>query len=156
MRAFEFIEHFSNLFTLNYDFLLHWIWLQDTGSFTDGFGLGEDDGEFLGPFSEEAWCNVYNVHGGLHLFSDADGAVRKRLGEPAIIEAIGKTIVEGKGLPLYVAEGTSSQKLAKIFGFSVLAALLRTNQTVRRRFFVFGDWQIEVMSTSICRFSEPT
>ena len=136
--AFEFIDHFSNLFTLNYDFLLHWIRLQDTDSFTDGFGLGENDGEFLGPFSEEAWCNVYNVHGGLHLFSDADGAVRKRLGEPAIIEAIGKTIVEGKRLPLYVAEGTSSQKLAKIFGSSYLRHCYEQIELREGVFFVFG------------------
>ncbi|WP_407116351.1 DUF4917 family protein [Bradyrhizobium sp. LMG 9283] len=136
--AFEFIEHFSNLFTLNYDFLLHWVRLRDTDTFTDGFGLGNDDGEFRGPFSEEAWCNVYNVHGGLHLFSDADGAVRKRIGEPAIVEAIGKTIVEGKRLPLYVAEGTSSQKLAKIFGSPYLRYCYEQIRLCKGAFFVFG------------------
>ena len=136
--ALKFISNFTNLFTLNYDFLLHWVRLQDTRKFTDGFGLGEDDGEFLGPFSEDGFCNVYNVHGGLHLFERANGEVYKRIGAHGIIEAIGKTITEDNLLPLYVAEGTSSQKLSKIFGSSYLRHCFNEIDKCEGAFFVFG------------------
>ena len=136
--ALAFISDFSMLFTLNYDFLLHWVRLRDTKKFTDGFGLGEDNGEFRGPFKEGARCNVYNIHGGLHLFADADGSVHKRVGEPAIIEAIGKTIVQDKRLPLYVAEGTASQKLSKIFGSVYLRHCFNKIDECEGAFFIFG------------------
>jgi hypothetical protein len=136
--ALEFISNFSTLFTLNYDFLLHWVRLRDTQKFTDGFGLGEDNGEFRGPFSEDAWCNVYNIHGGLHLFADPDGRVHKRVGEPGIIDAIGKTIVEDGRLPLYVAEGTASQKLSKIFGSPYLRHCFNKIDECEGAFFIFG------------------
>lgn len=136
--AFAFISNFSKLFTLNYDFLLHWVRLRDPQMFKDGFGLGDDDGEFRGPFSEAAWCNVYNVHGGLHLFADPNGDVRKRLGEPAIIEAITKTISKDNRLPLYVAEGTSLQKLSKIFGSPYLRHCFEQLKECEGVFFIFG------------------
>jgi hypothetical protein len=136
--ALEFISNFSTLFTLNYDFLLHWVRLRDTKNFTDGFGLGEGNGEFRGPFSEDAWCNVYNIHGGLHLFADPDGQVQKRVGEPAIIEATGKTIAQDNRLPLYVAEGTSSQKLSKIFGSPYLRHCFNKMAECEGAFFIFG------------------
>jgi hypothetical protein len=136
--ALAFISNFSTLFTLNYDFLLHWVRLRDTHNFTDGFGLGEENGGFRGPFSEQAHCNVYNIHGGLHLFTDSEGNVHKRVGEPAIIEAIGKTIVNDNRLPLYVAEGTSSQKLSKIFGSPYLRHCYNTMAECEGAFFIFG------------------
>jgi hypothetical protein len=136
--ALEFISNFSTLFTLNYDFLLHWVRLQDTRKFMDGFGLGDDNGEFRGPFSERARCNVFNIHGGLHLFADPDGRVRKRIGEPAIIEAISKTIVQDNRLPLYIAEGTSLQKLSKIFGSPYLRHCFDKIDACEGPFFIFG------------------
>ncbi|RXT48859.1 DUF4917 family protein [Bradyrhizobium betae] len=136
--ALQFISNFSSLFTLNYDFLLHWVRLQDPERFWDGFGLGGNNGGFRGPFTPEAWCNVYNVHGGLHLFAEADGSVRKRIGEPAIIEAIGKTISEDGRLPLYVAEGSSSQKLSRIFGSPYLRHCFDKIKKCDGAFFVFG------------------
>jgi hypothetical protein len=136
--ALEFISNFSQLFTLNYDFLLHWVRLQNTRKFTDGFGLGEDDGEFRGPFSEQGLCNVYNIHGGLHLFEDADQEVYKRVGAHGIIEAISKTIAEDNRLPLYVAEGTSSQKLSKIFGSPYLRHCFNQIDKCEGALFIFG------------------
>jgi len=107
----EFLASFSNVFTLNYDLLLYWVILQRGANFSDGFGLGVEANGFLGPF----YCNIFNVHGGLHLFRKPDDDVEKCLmGTTGVIDAIAKVITEGKRFPIYVAEGTSSAKLSRI------------------------------------------
>ena len=110
----EFLKNFSTLFSLNYDLLLYWVQLE-VKRFCDGFGLGERHDGFRGPFKEIAHCNTFNLHGGLHLFSTAEGEVEKQLmGSSGVIDAIAQTITYGKRLPIYVAEGSSQRKLAKI------------------------------------------
>jgi hypothetical protein len=138
--ALQFLSNFDTVFNLNYDVLLYWVMLQNTKKFTDGFGKGKvhTNGQFRGPFMEDAWCCVYNIHGGLHLFADSDGTVHKRLGEPALVEAIGKTIAVDNRLPLYVAEGSSSQKLSKIFGSPYLRFCFSQIDACTGSFFVFG------------------
>lgn len=111
----SFLRNFTKLFTFNYDLLLYWVQLEMNKYFKDGFGLGLEENGFRGPFKEEAYCNVYNLHGGLHLFSNAVGEIEKRLmGPTGVIDAIAQTITVAKRLPIYVAEGTSTAKLAKI------------------------------------------
>lgn len=109
------LKRFGTIFTLNYDLLLYWVTLDDTNAFKDGFGLGEEKDGFLGPFKPEAHCNVFNLHGGLHLFKTQIGDVEKRLmGANGVIEAIAETITRARRLPIYVAEGTSTANLARI------------------------------------------
>lgn len=111
----QFLKNFSAVFSLNYDLLLYWVQLDIARDFKDGFGLGEEHAGFRGPFREAAYCNIYNVHGGLHLFKTAEGDVEKRLmGASGVIDAIAQTITQAKRLPVYVAEGTSQKKMAKI------------------------------------------
>jgi hypothetical protein len=80
--AAVFLKHFGKgqVFTLNYDLLLYWVNLEK-GLLTDGFGLGDylDEGRFKGPFLEGAYCNIFNLHGGLHLFQNEIGEVFKAL-----------------------------------------------------------------------------
>ena len=75
----EFLAPFGNVFTLNYDLLLYWVILQGGANFSDGFGLGIEANGFLGPFKTEAYCTIFNVHGGLHLFRKPDDDVEKCL-----------------------------------------------------------------------------
>src|SRR5580693_372543 len=94
---------------------MYWITLEDTRRFQDGFGLGDEENGFLGPFKVAAHCNVHYLHGGLHLFLADDGEIEKRLKRAqGLIEAITGTIANERRLPLYVAEGTSIAKLRKI------------------------------------------
>jgi len=81
----------------------------------DGFGLGKQSGNFRGPFSPAAHCALYNLHGGLHLFTDHEGELFKALNTGnGVIANITDAIRNAKRMPVYVAEGTSAQKMAKI------------------------------------------
>jgi hypothetical protein len=133
-----FLRNFTAVFSLNYDLLLYWAMLEEA-KLGDGFGLGMQVGRFRGPFREDAHCSVYNLHGGLHLFADGDGdnikAVHTRDGD---IATITETIERKKRLPVYVAEGTSRQKMQKIESIAYLRhcyAKLRDNAAT---VFVYG------------------
>tara|TARA_R110002096_G_scaffold257381_1_gene450741 strand:+ start:62476 stop:63468 length:993 start_codon:yes stop_codon:yes gene_type:complete len=139
-NCIDFLKYFSNRFTLNYDLLLYWAQLDDTGVFNDGFGLDrEERRNFVGPFAENAHCNTYNIHGGLHLFKNDDGTVSKRVrGANGMIEAIADMITRGKRLPLYVAEGTSRQKLGKIYSVEYLTHCYERLCESEGPFFIYG------------------
>lgn len=135
----QFLKNFSAVFSLNYDLLLYWVQLDMARDFKDGFGLGEEHAGFRGPFKEAAYCNIYNVHGGLHLFRTAEGDVEKRLmGASGVIDAIARTITQAKRLPVYVAEGTSSKKMAKISSIPYLRHCYDQLGSRKGMFFVYG------------------
>jgi Domain of unknown function (DUF4917) len=134
-----FLKEFQTIFTLNYDLLLYWVILDAADSFGDGFGLGQEENGFRGPFQTNAHCNIYNVHGGLHLFRTATGDVEKRLmGAKGIIDAIADTIARDKRLPIYVAEGTSVAKLNRINSTPYLRHGYDRLAASSGYFFVFG------------------
>lgn len=109
-----FLDHFSMVFSLNYDLLLYWVALEN-GRLTDGFGYGRTVGSFRGPFNSLSPCNLYNLHGGLHLFETIGGELEKAVDTGSgVIATITSAIERERRLPLYVAEGTSSQKMHKI------------------------------------------
>lgn len=109
-----FLSEFSTVFTLNYDLLLYWVNLEK-GLLRDGFGLGGIRSPFIGPFREDAFCSLYNLHGGLHLFDDGAGGVVKALdGGRGVVATITDTIGRLGRFPVYVAEGTSAGKMARI------------------------------------------
>lgn len=135
----KFLSQFDAIFTLNYDLLLYWVILENTKQFQDGFGLAEDRNGFRWPFKTDAHCNIYNLHGGLHLFKTTDNEVEKRIDQGSgVIDAIASTILEAKRLPLYVAEGTSVQKLAHIYAVPYLRHCYEKLRQSENAFFVYG------------------
>lgn len=135
----QFLKNFSTIFTLNYDLLLYWVILEDRKSFQDGFGLGLEENGFKRPFTPVALCNVYNLHGGLHLFVTETGEVEKRLmGPTGVIDAISETITKAKRLPLYVAEGSSPAKLARINSSPYLRRCLERLSATTGALYVYG------------------
>lgn len=108
-----FLSLFSTVFTLNYDLLLYWVNLE-RGLLGDGFGLGDRLGRFIGPFREGAFCSLYNLHGGLHLFEGDDGLMKAVDAGGGVISTITDTIGRLGRFPVYVAEGTSRRKMVKI------------------------------------------
>lgn len=138
--AASFIGHFASVFTLNYDLLLYWVNLEQT-SLYDGFGLGKRsaDGRFHGPFREGAHCSIYNLHGGLHLFADDQGELSKALDTgDGVISTITREIgIQGR-LPIYVAEGSSVQKIRKINSVPYLSYCRRTLASNHAPVFVYG------------------
>jgi hypothetical protein len=135
----EFLNLFSNVFTLCYDLLLYWVILSDTRTFQDGFGLGIVKDGFRGPFKIDAHCNIFNLHGGLHLFKTELGYVEKRLmGPTGVIDAIAETITKENRLPIYVAEGKSLNKLRKIYSIDYLKHCYQKLEKSTGEFFVYG------------------
>lgn len=134
----SFLEKFSTVFTLNYDLLLYWVNLEKR-LLSDGFGLGTQIGSFHGPFVKEAYCHLYNLHGGLHLFDDGTGEIIKAIDTGSgVIATITDAIAKRGRLPVYVAEGTSAQKMKKINSVPYLRHsydMLRQNAATM---FVYG------------------
>lgn len=133
-----FINHFAAVFTLNYDLLLYWVNLESTDK-KDGFGLGKatSDGRFHGPFKPDAFCHVFNLHGGLHLFDDAGDMMKALNGGDGVIATVSNTIRSGH-FPVYVAEGRSAQKLQKINGNDYLRNALEKLRENALPLYIFG------------------
>jgi hypothetical protein len=129
----QFLSHFLSgekagcVFTLNYDLLLYWTLMHDDVSpeasvhlaMNDGFGNDEDDpaAEYVvwqGEVNAHS-ASVLFLHGALHLF-DFGKELQKytwvRKGIPLIEQA--RTALASNAFPLFVAEGTSTQKKEKI------------------------------------------
>ncbi len=136
----KFLREFSQIFTLNYDLLLYWVRLVGNLNFSDGFGKGRELNGYRGPFREDAYCCVYNLHGGLHLFPTSDGKLEKRLAgaESSILAALNESVAVQKRMPLYVAEGTSSAKMAKINSDPYLRHCYDQLSKVSGNVFIFG------------------
>ena len=144
------------VFTLNYDLLLYWTLmhdeeplLADTRSLrkNDGFGNDEDDPDteyvvWQGETGAHS-ANVLFLHGALHLF-DAGSALQKytwvRKGVPLVEQA--RAAMAGNKFPLFVAEGTSDKKKAKIRHNAYLYQCFKvlTANAVQKKhcFFMFG------------------
>jgi hypothetical protein len=116
-----FLSKFEHIFTLNYDVLLYWALMQ---SEVDQLSLRHDDG-FRHPEDDPqapwvSWqqgnsASVCYLHGALHLF-DAGSEITKytwsKTDKP-IVEQIRSALDEEK-YPLFVSEGTSASKKARI------------------------------------------
>ncbi len=133
-----FLSAFENIFTLNYDLLLNWVSLSDGANLTDGFGLGRQRNGFQGPFKEDAYCRVYNLHGGLHLFRNEPNIEKRLAGDSGVIDAISRTIIGDRRFPLYVAEGTSPAKMNRIKTNNYLSHCYQKLGESVGSFFVFG------------------
>lgn len=138
--AADFIGCFSSVFSLNYDLLLYWVNLE-RGILKDGFGLGEyiSGGRFRGPFREDAYCSLYNIHGGLHLFEQGELDVFKALDTGAgVISNIKEEIVTKQRLPVYVAEASSRDKMRKINSVPYLRYCYQVLKDNTAPVFVYG------------------
>ena len=135
-----FLRNFRKVFTLNYDLLLYWVNLEKR-LLKDGFGKAKRvaGGHFHSPFKEEAWCGIYNLHGGLHLFQNGTGEIMKALDTgDGVIATITDTIANKKRLPLYVAEGSSKAKMRKINSVAYLRHCYGKLRENTAPVFVFG------------------
>ena len=106
--------------------------------FQDGFGLGNETNGFR-TFSEDGYCNTYYLHGALHLFTNEELETQKRVLENnTIIDDIASTIRRRRQLPLFVAEGTASEKLRKIRSIPYLTHCYKELSAIKQNLFIFG------------------
>ncbi len=143
----SFIKHFGSIYTLNYDLLLYWSQMHSVSPFAtsthdDGFRKPEDDFEaryVTWDSSSSHTQNTWFLHGAIHLF-DAGTEIRKytwsntgvRLIDQ-VREAISKDI-----FPIFVAEGTSDEKLTQIKHNDYLAKAFRSFSKIGGVLFIYG------------------
>jgi len=129
----KFLSHFlgdankdGKVYTLNYDLLVYWTLMHEDMERDDPIDLAANDGFGRDEDTEPKYVNlmgeggahtqrVHYLHGALHLF-DAGAELQKytwvNTGKP-LLEQAREAMSENK-FPLFVAEGKSNQKLAKI------------------------------------------
>ncbi len=129
----QFLSHFLNadndgrVYTVNYDLLLYWATLHEDQPFSAPLSLTINDGfgrDGVGDVNDYVtWQGetnardqrIHYLHGAIHLF-DSGSALKKYTwrdkGVPILIQA--RTAMEQGMFPLFVAEGSSEQKLTKI------------------------------------------
>lgn len=157
----EFLRNFlsgdkqGHVFTLNYDLLLYWSVMHDDDpdyevpelSKNDSFGNDEDepDADYVVWQGETAshTANIHYLHGALHLY-DAGSELQKytwiRKGDPLVDQS--RAALADDKFPLFVAEGTSRQKKAKIrhnaYLYQGFKVLTNNAKYGTHCFFIFG------------------
>lgn len=147
LRVRRFIDSFSYVYTANYDLLLYWTLMKEFDNATmstritdDGFRSGEEYAHYvlwdhLKPYQQ---C-IYYLHGALHLFQGDDG-LRKltwvRTNEPLIDQI--RSQLSDDFFPLYVAEGSSKDKLQRIHGSDYLSKALRSLAAIGGGLLAYG------------------
>jgi hypothetical protein len=146
----HFLEHFDITYTLNYDLLLYWAQMhhEDRSRIRcdDGFRTSQIDVESGTPSDYVVWNsgqsrgqNLWFLHGALHIF-DSGTEVQKytwnRTGV-RLIEQIRDALERGF-YPIFVAEGSSAEKLERIRHSDYLAKALRSFESIKHCLFVYG------------------
>jgi hypothetical protein len=139
-----FLSNFEKYYSLNYDLLLYWTMMQAAVApvLTPDDGFRTPEG---GPAEFVAWDmhnhhqNTFYLHGALHLF-DTETELQKytwvNTGVP-LIEQIREALDQHK-FPLFVAEGSSEQKMSRIRHSDYLSRSMRSFNEIGGSLFVFG------------------
>lgn len=141
-----FLVHFHNTYTLNYDLLLYWTFMHtaegETPGTDDGFRKPEDDNEapyVVWDSSNSKHQSLWFLHGALHLF-DTGVEVQKytwcNTGQ-RLIDQI-REALQRNYFPIFVAEGTSQEKLARIRHNDYLAKAYRSFCEIGGALFIYG------------------
>lgn len=142
----QFLENFNTVYTLSYDLLLYWAQMHtDVGSepaSDDGFRKPEDDYDadyVTWEPSNSHHQNMWFLHGALHLF-DAGVEIQKYTWVNTgvrLIDQIRKAL-NRNFFPIFVAEGTSNEKLIRIKHNDYLAKAYRSFTEITGALFIYG------------------
>lgn len=142
----KFIANFDSVYTLNYDLLLYWAQMHTeegvSPSSDDGFRKPEDDYDAAYVTWESGNShkqNTWFLHGALHLF-DAGTEIQKYTWVNTgirLIEQI-RDALNRDYFPIFVAEGTSNEKLIRIRHNDYLAKVYRSFTEIGGALFVYG------------------
>lgn len=142
-----FLDHFDNVYTLNYDLLLYWSRMKREEVISDdGFRASQNEIKTFTEADYVVWepgqshgANTWFLHGALHVF-DAQTEVRKytwnRTGV-RLIEQV-RNALSKDYFPLFVAEGTSNEKLEHIRHSDYLAKAYRSFESIQGCLFIYG------------------
>lgn len=149
----EFLAHFDTTYTLNYDLLLYWTHMHHESEADirsdDGFRTSQDDIEEGIESDYVVWesgqsheQNMWFLHGALHVF-DSGTEVQKytwRRTGVRLIEQV-RNALENDSFPLFVAEGSSDEKLERIRHSDYLAKAYRSFEAIQKGnncLFIYG------------------
>jgi hypothetical protein len=146
----RFLLHFATTYTFNYDLLLYWTHMHREDSAQvqsdDGFRTSQSDIESGISSDYVVWepgqsheQNIWFLHGALHVF-DSGVEVQKYTWNRTGIRLIDQ-VREALGrdfFPLFVAEGTSAEKLQRIRHSDYLAKAYRSFQEIQHCLFIYG------------------
>lgn len=142
----RFLGNFNLIYSLNYDLLLYWTLMHTS----DGETPTSDDGFRKPDYDYEAdyvtWepdqshdQNVWYLHGALHVF-DAGTEIQKYTWINTgirLIEQI-RDALNRNYYPLFVAEGSSDEKLVRIRHSDYLAKAYRSFSSITGALFIYG------------------
>ena len=143
-RAREFLSSFNSVFTLNYDLLLYWVLLRDNSvyklDFKDGFQWPtyEIRNALVWKRSvAEAEQNVFYLHGALHYFVEEGWLHKLHYGQDPLVAQVRDRILRGE-YPLFVSEGTSPEKIARIEASEYLRFCRSSLASLQGTLFIHG------------------
>jgi len=140
----RFLSNFERVYTLNYDLLLYWAFMQDEIEpeldCDDGFRHPDEPQDYVTWEVENSFDQkIYYLHGALHLF-DSGAELQKytwlRTGV-RLTEQVRAALAASK-YPLFVSEGTSSGKLDRIKHSGYLHRGLASMPKITGSLFVYG------------------
>lgn len=142
----EFLKNFDSTYTLNYDLLLYWTVMHTEDGVRpksdDGFRKPQDD--FQAEYvtwepSQSHGQDMWYLHGALHVF-DTGTEIQKYTWNNTGIRLIDqiRSALNRDYFPLFVAEGTSAEKLEHIRHSDYLAKAYRSFQSITGALFVLG------------------
>lgn len=133
----KFLSHFNGIYTLNYDMLLYWVLMKDMfrddgsspilNEVGDGFAYNGED--FLN--WDGAKFEIHYLHGALHLFEEDELVkLNYRNTNKKLKDQFIELIQKQKKFPLFVAEGSKSNKLRRIRSSGYLTRCLNSLQKI--------------------------
>ena len=146
----KFLSHFQTTYTFNYDLLLYWTHMHHENDakiiLDDGFRTSQDDIENEIKSHYVVWepgqsheQNIWYLHGALHVFDSGTEVQKYTWGRTGIrlIEQIRSALAKDF-FPLFVAEGSSEEKLGRIRHSDYLAKAYRSFQEIGHCLFIYG------------------
>lgn len=151
----KFLSYFDgHRYTFNYDLILYWVLMH----FNDNpeLKLPSDDG-FRYPYNDdyvpeeerdtslhweigrEQGQNLFYIHGAMHIFSDGSDIEKlsyANLGIP-LAEQV-KSAIDQDKFPVFISEGSTEHKIARIKKNGYLARTFSTLKSIRGNLFIFG------------------
>ena len=152
-NSINFIKDFKSIYTLNYDLLLYWTCMKlkafvDNKKIkdanlvvSDGFCGSDNNGNDYVVYANDSSVqqNIFFLHGGLHIFDKQNEIIKNtycRTDKPLkeqTLENLGKNIY-----PIFVSEGTSEQKKAKIIHNAYLNHCYKSLAKISGSLVIFG------------------
>lgn len=145
-----FLNNFDDVYTFNYDLLVYWAKMhtegQPTSTSDDGFRTSQHDIDsgiesdyVVWESSQSHDQNLYYLHGALHIF-DSGTEIRKYTWKRTGVRLIDqvRAALEQDYFPLFVAEGTSDEKLERIRHSDYLAKAYRSFENIQGTVFIYG------------------